>query len=159
MTVAALIPSDYEIKLINLNIEALKERDIENTDLIFISAMAVQKESFDNLVKLSHKHGKTVVAGGPYPSISFETIGGVDHFVLDEAEITLPAFFRDFEAGHPGKVYRSDAKPELLLAPIPRFDLINVNEYSSMAIQYSRGCPLQLRILRYYRTLRQGAAH
>ncbi len=141
LTVAALIPSDYEIKLVNLNIEHLKERDLENTDLVFISAMAVQKESFDELVKLSHKHGKTVVAGGPYPSISYETIEGVDHFVLDEAEITLPDFFRDLENGHPGKVYRSDKKPELGLAPIPRFDLINVNEYSSMAIQYSRGCP------------------
>jgi radical SAM superfamily enzyme YgiQ (UPF0313 family) len=81
------------------------------------------------------------VAGGPYPSSSSDKIKGVDHFVLNEAEITLGEFIRDYENGEPLKVYSSDARPDLDLAPVPRFDLIDINIYTNMALQYSRGCP------------------
>lgn len=141
MTVGAMIPPEYNIKLINMNTEELKESDISWADYVFLSAMAVQKESFDEVVGLSHEHNKIVVAGGPYPSISHEDIEGVDHFVLDEAEMTLPAFFKDLDAGKPEKVYRSGAKPEMSMAPLPRFDLVKNKDYASMALQFSRGCP------------------
>jgi len=141
ITVAAMIPHDYAIKLVNLNTAKLDERDIAETDFVFISAMVVQKESFDEIVRISHKYNKIVVAGGPYPTVSYMDIEGVDHFILDEAEMTLPKFFSDLEKGHLQKIYRSAEKPEMSLTPIPRFDIINVREYSSMALQFSRGCP------------------
>ncbi len=141
MTVAALIPPEYDLKLVNLNSESLKESDIAGADFVFISAMIVQKESFEEVVKLSRKHNKTVVAGGPYPTVLHADIEGVDHFVLDEAEMTLPDFFRDLKAGNPAKIYRSKERPAIALAPIPRFDLIKINDYVSMALQFSRGCP------------------
>jgi len=141
MTIAALIPPQYDLKLVNMNVEALKESDIEWSDYVFLSAMIVQKDSFDDVVRLSHKHNKTVVAGGPYPTMSYANIAGVDHFVLDEAEMTLPDFFRDIEEGKGAKIYRSSLKPEMSMAPLPRFDLIDINAYASMALQFSRGCP------------------
>ncbi len=141
LTVAGLIPDTYDLKLVNLNTGPLKVSDILEADYIFLSAMIVQKESFDEVVSLAHKYNKTVVAGGPYPTESHLEIEGVDHFVLDEAEITLPLFLADLESGNARKLYRSESKPDISLAPIPRFDLMNINDYSSMALQSSRGCP------------------
>ena len=143
MTVAAMLPETYEVRLIDLNVstEGLQE-GIRNADLVFLSAMLVQKESFREVVNLCREEGTTVVAGGPYPISSRETIEGVDHFVLDEAEITLPRFLADYEAGQPQTVYSSDGeKPDLCITPAPRFDIIDVNAYMMLSLQYSRGCP------------------
>jgi radical SAM superfamily enzyme YgiQ (UPF0313 family) len=103
--------------------------------------MIVQQKSFAQVVSLCRECATPVVAGGPYPTASFEQIEGVDHFVLDEAEHTLPEFLRDWERGEPRAVYRADSKPDLDLTPLPRFDLIDVDLYESMPLQFSRGCP------------------
>jgi radical SAM superfamily enzyme YgiQ (UPF0313 family) len=115
--------------------------DLLWADMVFISAMIVQKRSFDEITALCREYGKPVVAGGPYPISMFEQIEGVDHFVLDEAELTLPRFLQDLEEGHPQRVYRDQGKPDLGQTPVPRFDLINVADYDTMPLQYSRGCP------------------
>ncbi len=141
LTVAALIPEEYDVKLINTNITPLKDKDIIDADYVFISAMIVQKDSMDEVIKLCRKYNKPVVAGGPHPTVSHQSIKGVDHFVLDEAEITLPLFFKDLKEGKAKKIYRSEAKPDITTTPVPRFDLIDINQYSSMVLQYSRGCP------------------
>jgi radical SAM superfamily enzyme YgiQ (UPF0313 family) len=141
LTVAALLPDGYELRLVDMNTSELKSADLEWADLVFLSAMLVQKQSFEKVVALCRQAGKTVVAGGPYPTTSWEKIEGVDHFVLDEAEYTLPEFLRDLESGKPGPVYRDERKPELALTPPPRFDLIDVMSYESMPLQFSRGCP------------------
>jgi radical SAM superfamily enzyme YgiQ (UPF0313 family) len=141
MTVAAMLPEDYEARLVDLNIEPLERSDIEAADLVFISAMIVQKQSFDQVVRLCRELGKPVVAGGPYPISMHERIEGVDHFVLDEAELTLPRFLSDLEAGHPQPLYRDAEKADITTTPPPRFDLIDIKAYDSMPLQYSRGCP------------------
>jgi radical SAM superfamily enzyme YgiQ (UPF0313 family) len=141
MTVAAMLPADYELRLIDLNVQDLARSDIEQADLVFLSAMIVQKQSFDEVVQLCRQLGKPVVAGGPYPISMHEQIEGVDHFVLDEAEVTLPRFLQDLSEGHPQRLYRDTEKPDLTSTPAPRFDLIDVRAYDSMALQYSRGCP------------------
>jgi len=99
ITVAAMMPDTYEITLVDMNVRKLKRRDIDRADLVFVSAMIVQKESMKKVVALCRERGKTVVAGGPYPTSSHESIEGVDHFILGEAERVLPEFLRDFEAG------------------------------------------------------------
>ena len=106
-----------------------------------LSAMIVQKDSFEQVTALCKEYGKPVVAGGPYPITMYDQIQGVDHFVLDEAELTLPRFLRDFEEGRPQRVYRDPDKPDLTPTPAPRFDLIDVAAYDTMPLQYSRGCP------------------
>ncbi len=141
MTVAAILPEGYNVKLVDMNVTGLDEDDIIDSDLVFISAMIIQKESFNRVVEICNRLGKKVVAGGPYPSSSHEKIKGVDYFVLNEAEITLGDFVRDYEKGEPQKIYSSDERPDLELTPVPRFDLIDINVYTNLALQYSRGCP------------------
>ena len=141
ITIASLLPEDYDVSLIDLNIGQLQRRDIQEAELVFISAMIVQKESFQQIVKMCNECGSPVVAGGPYPISSYEDIEGVDFFVLDEAELTLPKFLSDLEAGCPQKVYRTLEKPDITRTPPPRFDLIDIEAYDSIPLQYSRGCP------------------
>jgi radical SAM superfamily enzyme YgiQ (UPF0313 family) len=141
MTVAALLPEQYETTLVDMNTTLLKEGDVVQADLIFMSAMIIQKESFERIAALCKSHGKTVVAGGPYPTGSYKNISGVDHFVLGEAEITLPMFLRDWESGAPRAIYLSDEKPDITKTPVPRFDLVKHRHYTTMSLQYSRGCP------------------
>ncbi len=143
LTVAAMLPENYDVKLIDLNVSSDGLDDgIREADLVFLSAMLVQKESFNDVVGQCVAASTPVVAGGPYPISSHERIVGVDHFVLDEAEITLPNFLRDYERGKAEHVYTSGGeKPDLSLTPVPRFDIIDVNAYQMLSLQYSRGCP------------------
>ncbi len=141
MTVAAMLPDDFDVTLVDMNVEPLRESAIAGADLIITSSMIVQKDSLEKVIGLCKKHGKTVVAGGPYPTSMNAQIPGVDHFVLNEAEVTLPAFLEDYRNGCAKPVYSDTAKPDLSLTPAPRFDLIRKSRYSTMALQYSRGCP------------------
>lgn len=141
LTVAAMLPENFDVKLIDINITELTLKDIENADLVFISAMIIQKASFDQVVQLCRKCHKPVVAGGSYATSSYKDIKDVDYFVLNEGEVTLPKFIQDYEKGCPQKVYWDETKPNLAKIPAPRFDFINVDAYASMALQFSRGCP------------------
>ena len=141
ITVAAMLPAEYELRLVDLNIQELTAEDIRSSDYVFVSAMIVQKESFHKVVRMCNRCGTPVVAGGPYPTTCQESIRGVEHFVLNEGEITLPRFIADLEAGCPQKVYRDETKPDITKTPPPRFDLLDLGAYGSMALQSSRGCP------------------
>ncbi len=141
LTVAALLPDSWEVRLLDMNIGPLTGEDVASADMVFVSAMIVQKESFEKVVRLCNEYGTPVAAGGPYPTSSHEKISGVDHFILNEGEVTLPQFLRDLEEGSPKRVYLDESKPDITKTPPPRFDLIDINAYESMAIQTSRGCP------------------
>ena len=141
LTVAALLPERYEPRVVDMNVRPLTQADLDWADIVFTSAMLVQKESLERLVRRVNRAGKPIVAGGPFPTHCQEEIQGVDHFVLNEAEITLPEFIADLEAGRAKSVYASEARPDLALTPKPRYDLIDFRPYSSMMLQYSRGCP------------------
>ncbi len=141
ITVAALLPEDYDLKLIDMNVQKLKHNDITGCDLVMISAMIVQSTSFASVVKMCHECGVKVAAGGPYPTTSYKQISDVDYFILNEAEITLPSFIRDFEAGNPEHVYSTTEKPDITRIPVPRYDLLKIKKYNNLALQNSRGCP------------------
>jgi radical SAM superfamily enzyme YgiQ (UPF0313 family) len=141
ITVAAMLPENYDIRLIDMNYQEFTAKDITASDMVFVSAMIVQKDSFQNVVRMCNECGIPVAAGGPYPTNSYRSIRGVDHFVLNEGEITLPRFIEDLENGRPQKMYRDEAKPDITKTPVPRFDLLDLNAYASMAVQSSRGCP------------------
>ncbi|MFO8049834.1 MAG: radical SAM protein [Desulfosudaceae bacterium] len=143
ITMAALLPEKYNLKLVDLNIEPLAESDIDWADAVFISAMIIQQNSMNDIIKACHRSGTPVVAGGPHPTSSHQAIDGVDHFVLGEAETIINEFLEDFENGTARHVYHAASRPDLDDTPIPRFDLLKMDEYSSMAVQYSRGCPFQ----------------
>ncbi len=142
LTVASLMPENYELKLLDMNVTNLTREAVENADIVFVSAMIVQKDSLRAVIDLCRECGTPVAAGGPYPSSSYKEIEGADYFILNEAEVTLPEFLSDYENGTAKRIYTSDIKPDLEKTPAPRFDLIdNMRDYGSMALQYSRGCP------------------
>ncbi|HPS56906.1 MAG TPA: B12-binding domain-containing radical SAM protein [Spirochaetota bacterium] len=141
MTVAAMLPPDYRIKLVDMNTADLRDEDIMWADMVFISAMIVQKNSFMDVVDACIRLGRPVTAGGPYPTSSCGAIGGVDHFILGEAEPVINRYIDDLENGKPARIYRSEEKPDIRETPVPRFDLVNVKDYGSMPVQFSRGCP------------------
>jgi radical SAM superfamily enzyme YgiQ (UPF0313 family) len=141
ITVAALLPADYEVKLVDMNIRKLSRDDVIEADMVFISAMIVQKESFQRVVDLCNDCGTPVAAGGPYPTTSHRSIHGVDYFILNEGEVTLPQFIRDLEEGHPKQIYLDETKPDITKTPPPRFELLDMASYATMSVQSSRGCP------------------
>ncbi|MGA1868787.1 MAG: B12-binding domain-containing radical SAM protein [bacterium] len=141
LTVAALLPDYYDIELIDMNVSSLEDDAIISSDLVMVSAMMVQKKAFSTITKRCNKMGVPIAAGGPYPTSSFKKIEGVNHFILNEAEVTMHEFIDDFEKGCARNVYMSEQKADITSSPPPRFDLINLNDYATMALQYSRGCP------------------
>ena len=141
LTVAAMLPGNWEKKLVDMNVTRLNDSDIKWADYVFISAMAVQKKSVKEIVARCKRLGAKIVAGGPLFTAGFEEFNGIDHFVLGEAEITLHPFLEDLEKGHARHIYASNECPDISATPIPLWSLIDMKHYSSMNLQYSRGCP------------------
>ncbi len=141
LTVAAMLPKDWEKKLVDMNVTRLSDNDIKWADYVFISAMAVQKASVKEVISRCNRLGTKIVAGGPLFTAGFKEFRGIDHFVLGEAETTLNPFLDDLKNGRAGHLYNSDERPDVSNTPIPLWDLINMKQYSSMSLQYSRGCP------------------
>ena len=141
LTVAAMLPEDWQKKLIDTNITPLTDSDIQWADYVFISAVVVQKDSVKELIARCKRLGVKTVCGGPLFTTGYDEFEGVDHFVLGEAEITLPLFLADLAKGCPQPMYASDERPPIDKTPVPLWSLIDMKKYSSMNFQYSRGCP------------------
>jgi len=141
LTIAAMLPQSWEKKLVDLNVHQLKKRDLVWADFVFISAMTVQRDSAIQVIERCNEMGVKVVAGGPLFTTEFDQFIGVDHFILNEAELTLPEFLKDLTKGEPKPIYQSDAFADMHTTPAPLWDLINLDDYASMCIQYTRGCP------------------
>lgn len=141
LTVAAMLPAEWQKKLVDMNIYTLTDEDIRWADYVFVSAMVVQKESAREVITRCNMLGVKIVAGGPLFTTGYDEFQGVDHFVLGEAEVTLAPFLEDLAKGCAQPMYTSDERPEIRETPVPLWSLININQYSSMSLQYSRGCP------------------
>ncbi|MFC1991514.1 B12-binding domain-containing radical SAM protein [Chloroflexota bacterium] len=141
LTVAAMLPGDWEKKLVDMNVTALSATDIKWADYVFISAMVVQRDSVKEVIDRCKELGTKTVAGGPLFTTGHDEFEGVDHFVLGEAEVTLQPFLGDLADGCPKPVYMSNERPDMDNTPLPLWPLIDMKHYSSMSIQYSRGCP------------------
>jgi len=141
ITVSAMLPETWQKKLVDLNIAILQENDVRWADYIFISAMYIQKESVNRILSICKKHHKKIVAGGPLFTQEYKNYPMIDHFILNEAEITLPPFLKDLSDGHPRKLYQTDEYADITSTPVPDFQLLSAKDYVSMNIQVSRGCP------------------
>ena len=141
LTVAGMLPKDWETKFVDMNINALTDSDIKWADFVFITAMFIQKKSAQTIITRCKKIGTSVVAGGPLFTSASEYFEDVDHLVLNEAEITLPLFLADLKKGCPKHIYDTKHHPDLKSTPTPLWDLVDMKKYASMCIQYSRGCP------------------
>ncbi len=141
LTVAAMLPKEWEKKLVDMNVATLTDKDLEWADFAFISAMSVQKASVKKVISRCKRTGVKIVAGGPLFTTGYDEFKGVDHFVLNEAEITLPPFLEDLRNGHPKHVYTSGKWADITRTPVPLWELAGMKNYATMSIQYSRGCP------------------
>ena len=141
LTIGAMLPDDFEKKLVDMNTETLKEEQIKWADYVFISAMIVQDESVKKIISLVKKIGKPIVAGGPLFTTGWERFDNIDHIVLGETEDIFPEFISDLRKGKLKKVYTFEGFPDIKKAVAPQWDLVNISNYNSMSIQLSRGCP------------------
>src|SRR5512134_1321748 len=141
LTVAAMLPSAWEKRLVDLNVIDLTEEDLAWADYVFVSAMIVQRESARAITNLCKTAGLKVVAGGPLFTMEYEQFPDVDHFVLNEAEETLAPFLRDLEQGQARRVYTSDMFPDIRRTPVPLWRMVDLKQYDTIPIQFSRGCP------------------
>jgi len=133
LTIASSLPHEWEKRLVDMNVSSLSDEQILWADYVFLSGMGINQQEFENVVARCNRLGVKVVAGGPFATMSYEEIQGVDHFVLNEAEITLPLFLEDLKNGQPKRVYKTDEYPDIERTPVPQWDLIDMKKYSTMA--------------------------
>ncbi|NJO79080.1 MAG: B12-binding domain-containing radical SAM protein [Cyanobacteria bacterium RM1_2_2] len=145
ITVAAILPQEWEFRLVDRNVEPLTEADWEWAELVILSAMIVQKDDFLTQIREAKRRGKQVAVGGPYATaLPHEaTAAGADFLILDEGEITLPQFVEAIQRGDKQGTFRATEKPDVTITPVPRFDLLKFSAYDNMSVQFSRGCPFQ----------------
>ena len=145
VTVAGILPQEWEFKLVDRNIRYVTEAEWQWADIVILSAMIVQKHDLLDQIKQAKQRGKLVAVGGPYAtSVPDEPLNaGADFLVLDEGEITLPMFVEALEKGETQGIIRATEKPDVTSTPIPRYDLLELDAYDSMSVQFSRGCPFQ----------------
>lgn len=141
LTVAAMLPPDWELRLVDKNVEPLEDEDLLWADYVLIGAMIVHKESVKRIVARCVAFGKSVIAGGPLFTTGHEAFPEIKHFVLGEAEETMPQLVEDMRHHRVQPFYKVTGWPDITRTPIPRWDLIDLNHYVTMSVQFSRGCP------------------
>lgn len=145
ITVAAMLPPDWEIRFIDRNVRLESESDWEWCDIIIISAMIIQRQDLGELIQKGVALGKKVAVGGPFPTSvpEFALESGAHYLILDEGECTIPLFLEALAKGDETGIFRSPEKPDVTQTPIARFDLLNLDAYLAITVQFSRGCPFQ----------------
>jgi radical SAM superfamily enzyme YgiQ (UPF0313 family) len=141
LTLANIFPQDYNLRLVDMNVRPLTDDDLHWADLVCTSTMIVQRKSLAHVIARAKRAGKPVVAGGPHATSYWEDIVDVDYFLLGEVEDTFPLFLRDLENSTAKHLYVPRERPAITQTPLPRYDLINMRDYGSMLLQFSRGCP------------------
>ena len=145
ITVAALLPKSWSLRLVDLNVRPLEERDWQWAEMVMITGMMVQRSGVLDLISEARRRNKLSVVGGPYvTSFPDEALAvGCDFLVRNEGENTIPLFLAALESGQTRGVFENTQKPEMMASPVPRFDLLDLDAYSGLSIQTSRGCPFK----------------
>lgn len=141
LTLSAMLPREWERKLIDENAQKVTDAELNWADMVFVSGMIVQKKSAQKIITRAKKLNKYVVAGGPLFTTGYKDFTGVNTFVLNEGEVTLPMFLDDAKKGTIKHLYTSDEKPDITKTPAPDWKLLRQKDYASLAMQISRGCP------------------
>src|SRR3990172_3863591 len=141
LTVASMLPPEWSMHLVDVNVTKLADEDMAWADYAFISSMVVQRTSAQHIIKRCKEADVKVIAGGPLFTSEHEQFENVDHFVLNEAELTLPSFLEDLNNNCTKRVYSTSHFADIRKTPAPLWALADLRQYASMSIQYSRGCP------------------
>jgi radical SAM superfamily enzyme YgiQ (UPF0313 family) len=136
-----MLPKEWPKKLVDVNVTKLNDRDLAWADSVFISGMALQRESAREIIARCRSANLKVIAGGPLFTGEYDQFEDVDHFVLNEAELTLPSFLADLEKGCAQHIYETSEFCDIRRTPAPMWELIDLKHYATMGIQFSRGCP------------------
>jgi radical SAM superfamily enzyme YgiQ (UPF0313 family) len=144
LTVAALCPESWQLRLIDRSFEELRDADILWADLVMISGMRVQKDDIRETLLRARALGRRTMIGGPFASSEPDLLLQVaDHVVVGEPDEVFPEIAADLERGSAKRLYVVNEKPDVSKTPPPRFDLLQLGKYASMGVQFSRGCPFQ----------------
>ena len=141
LTVAAFLPADWEVKLVDQNVNRLTDDDVRWADYVMLSAMIVHKTSVSEIVNCCRRLRTPIIAGGPLFTTGHAAFPDIDHFVLGEAEEIMPQVIEDMRRGTVGHTYAASSRPDITRVPSPRWDLIDLCKYVTMSVQFSRGCP------------------
>jgi len=141
LTVAAMLPREWNLRLVDMNVHRLTDADLRWSDYVLLSAMIVHREAVHTIAARCATMGKPVIAGGPLFTTGHSEFPEIPHFVLGEAEEVMPQVVADMERGSVAHCYQASGWPELSRTPIPRWDLIEFKHYATMSVQFSRGCP------------------
>ena len=146
VTVAALLPQEWPMKLVDCNVRQVSEDEWAWAELVVISGMIVQKGDMAAQIQRAKKRHLPVAVGGPFASSTPDApeLAHADYKVLDEGEITIPLFVDALNRGETsGRFGAEGLKPDVTTTPVPRYDLLDLDVYSEMSVQFSRGCPFQ----------------
>jgi radical SAM superfamily enzyme YgiQ (UPF0313 family) len=141
LTIAAMLPADWNLKLVDLDVTTLHDADIAWADWVFLSGMIVHTDSCQSIARRCASIQTPVIAGGPLFTTGHEQFPEIPHFVLGEAEELVGDLVADIEAGTVCPQYQADRRPDLVRTPVPRWDLIRFRDYAMASVQFSRGCP------------------
>ncbi|HEY8902650.1 MAG TPA: DUF4070 domain-containing protein [Chthoniobacterales bacterium] len=143
LTVAAMLPAEWNLRLVDMNVRDLRSKDIEWADYVMLSAMIVHKVAVKEIISRCRKAKKPIIAGGPLFTTGSDEFPEIDHFVLGEAEYLMPEVVADMQRRGRAlkKIYQGTRRPDLASTPVPRWDLIDLRNYVTMSVQFSRGCP------------------
>jgi radical SAM superfamily enzyme YgiQ (UPF0313 family) len=141
LTIASLLPSHWNKRLVDTNVRPLTDADVKWADIAFFSGMLVHKQELLGILARCRARGLRTVVGGPVTSSVEELPHHADHVVIGEAEDLIAGLAADLERGTAKPMYKALELPGLHKTPLPDLSLINPKYYSAMAIQYSRGCP------------------
>src|SRR6266550_7025325 len=144
ITVAALCPASWSIRLIDHAFDELRDEDVLWADLVMVSAMHAQRADTLAVLAQARSLGRRTFIGGPWASSEPDLLSlEADHVLAGEVEEVFPAIAAALEQGTALSLYRITDKPDMTRSPVPRFDLLQLNKYTSMPVQFSRGCPFQ----------------
>ena len=141
LTVAAMLPPEWDKRLVDVNVRKLTGEELAWADCAFIGGMIVQREPARQIITRCKEAGLKVVAGGPLFTSEYEQFQEVDHFVLNEAEVTLPLFLADLDQERARRVYTTCEYADIRKTPAPLWELADLDRYALMSVQFSRGCP------------------
>ena len=141
LTIAAFLPTEWQVRLVDQNVNQLTDDDLRWADYVMLSAMIVHKTSVGEIVSRCRRVGTPIVAGGPLFTTGHEAFPDIDHFVLGEAEEIMPQVIEDMRQGTVQHTYAASSRPDITRVPSPRWDLIDLRNYVTMSVQFSRGCP------------------
>lgn len=140
-TIAAMLPEDAEIRIVDMNVEALSDDALAEADLVLASGMIVQRKSLEEVIARCNALGTEIAVGGPHATSCPEQLPGADYLVLGEGELSFPEFLANFLSGTARRLYEAEGRPDIRTTPVPRFDLLNMHWYDTIPLQFSRGCP------------------